>query len=231
MTLKDVNPCCIGHQRIGHQRNARSFVTCRLSDTPSTLESWSSQMIAFIVGRQARKNHPARAENQCFYQKSGWATMRLENLCDISADFCWLRMRFWQSVFQSLGPCPPMYDWWTVSRYTFQLFWSFPCMWSWSWPCVENKCFFQKSAWAIVWLQDLRDFCDVFYWTCVCTRQATLRTESHALQCATAGPYNAIPSSFLGVGSICGLRPDLVCIHSISFAAHYRVAACSRSLR
>ena len=33
------------------------------------------------------------------------------------------------------------------------------------------------------------------------------------------------------VGSICGLGPDLIGIHSISLAARYRVAACSSTLR
>ena len=52
-----------------------------------------------------------------------------------------------------------------------------------------------------------------------------------SLQCTTAGPYNAIPSKLLEVGSVCGLGPDLVGIHSISLAARYRVAACSSTLR
>ena len=56
--------------------------------------------------------------------------------------------------------------------------------------------------------------------------KATLKTENHAFQCTTAGPNNAIPSNLLGVGSVCGLGPDLVGIHSISLAARYRVAAC-----
>ena len=57
--------------------------------------------------------------------------------------------------------------------------------------------------------------------------KATLKAENHALQCTTAGPYNAIPS---GVGSVCGIGPDLVGIHSISLAGRYRVAACSTTL-
>ena len=61
--------------------------------------------------------------------------------------------------------------------------------------------------------------------------KATLKAENHALQCTTAGPYNAISSSLLQVGSICGLGPDLVGIHSISLAFRYRVAACSSTLR
>ena len=60
--------------------------------------------------------------------------------------------------------------------------------------------------------------------------KATLKAENHALQCTTAGPYNAILSHLLGVGSICGLGPDLVGIHSISLAARYRVPACSTTL-
>ena len=40
--------------------------------------------------------------------------------------------------------------------------------------------------------------------------KATLKAENHALHCTTAGPYNAFPSTFLGVGSVCGVGPDLV---------------------
>ena len=61
--------------------------------------------------------------------------------------------------------------------------------------------------------------------------KATLKAENHALQCTTAGPYHVISSSLLQVGSICGLGPDLVGIHSISLAARYRVAAYSSTLR
>ena len=60
--------------------------------------------------------------------------------------------------------------------------------------------------------------------------RATLKAENHALQCTTAGPHNAKPSTLLGVGSICGLGPDFVGIHSISVSARYRVAACSTTL-
>ena len=38
--------------------------------------------------------------------------------------------------------------------------------------------------------------------------KATLKDETHALQCTTAGPYNAITSKLLEVGSVCGLGPD-----------------------
>ena len=62
------------------------------------------------------------------------------------------------------------------------------------------------------------------------TRQGNLKAENHALQCTTAGPYHAIPSNLLGVGSVCGLGPDLVGTHSISLAARYQVAACSTTL-
>ena len=60
--------------------------------------------------------------------------------------------------------------------------------------------------------------------------KATLKAEADALQCTTAGPYDAIPTSLLGVGFVCGLGPDLVGIHSISLAARYRTAACSNTL-
>ena len=52
----------------------------------------------------------------------------------------------------------------------------------------------------------------------------------HALQCTTAGPYNALPFTLLGFGSVCGLSPELVGIHFISLAARHRVAACSTTL-
>ena len=61
--------------------------------------------------------------------------------------------------------------------------------------------------------------------------EATLKAENHGLQSTTAGQYNAIPSSSLQVGSICGLVRYLIGIHSISLAARYRVAACSSTLR
>ena len=60
----------------------------------------------------------------------------------------------------------------------------------------------------------------------VCAREkATLKAENHALYCTTTGPYNAIPSTFLGFGSVCGVGPDLVGIHSMSLAARYRVCS------
>ena len=60
--------------------------------------------------------------------------------------------------------------------------------------------------------------------------EATLTAEAHALQCATAGPYNAIPTNLLCVGSMCGFGPDLIGIHSISLAARKRTAANSNTL-
>ena len=60
---------------------------------------------------------------------------------------------------------------------------------------------------------------------------ATIKAENHALQCTTAGPYNAITSSLLQVGSIYGLGPVVIGIHSVSLAARHRVAACSSTLR
>ena len=60
--------------------------------------------------------------------------------------------------------------------------------------------------------------------------KATLEAEAHALQCTTAGPYNAFPTNLIGVRSVCGLGPDLVGVHSLSLAARYRTAACSKTL-
>ena len=60
--------------------------------------------------------------------------------------------------------------------------------------------------------------------------KATLKAENHALQCTTAGPYNAVPTNLLGVCSVCGLGPDPVGVHSISLAARYRTAARSSTL-
>ena len=61
--------------------------------------------------------------------------------------------------------------------------------------------------------------------------KATIKAENYTLQCTTAGPYNAISCKLLEVGSVCGLGPDLVGIHSISLATRYRVAACPCTLR
>ena len=66
--------------------------------------------------------------------------------------------------------------------------------------------------------QNLRDFRAEFHWLRMRSRQSY-------------PPYNAIPSSLLQVGSICGLGPDVVGIHSVSLAARYRCAACSSTLR
>ena len=79
-------------------------------------------------------------------------------------------------------------------------------------------------------LQDLRDFRADFFGVCA-PDKATLKPENHGLQRTTAGPYNAISSKLLEVGSVRGLGPDLVGIHSIRLAARYRVAASSSFLR
>ena len=112
-------------------------------------------MDTFIVGRHPEKIHPARVENQCFYQ------FLVERLCDFKI--------YAISVLSFIGSV-----------------------------CAPDR--------------------------------ATLKAENHALQCTTAGPYNAVRSNLLGVGSVCGLGPDLVGIHSISLAARYRAAACSTTL-
>ena len=80
-------------------------------------------------------------------------------------------------------------------------------------------------------LKDLRDFRAEFHCSVCAPDKATFKAENHALQCTTAGPYNAIPSKLLEVGSACGLGLDLVGLHSLSLATRYRVAACSSTLR
>ena len=60
--------------------------------------------------------------------------------------------------------------------------------------------------------------------------EATFKGEAHALQCSTAGPYNAIPTNLLCVGSVCGLGPDLVGTYSVSLAARYRTGSSPNKL-
>ena len=59
---------------------------------------------------------------------------------------------------------------------------------------------------------------------------ASLEAEAHALQCTTASPYNAIPTSLLCVGSVCGLGPNLLGIHTLTLAARCGTAANSNTL-
>ena len=60
--------------------------------------------------------------------------------------------------------------------------------------------------------------------------EATHKDEAHALQCTTAGPYNAIPTYLFCVGSVCGLGSDLLGIQSLSLAARCRTASNSGTL-
>ena len=94
----------------------------------------------------------------------------------------------------------------------------------------ENQCFYQKLV---------ERLCDIkiyaisvlnFIGSVRAPDKATIKAKNHALQCTTAGPYNAVNSKLLEVGSVCGLGPDLVGIHPTSLAARYRVAACSSTL-
>ena len=84
---------------------------------------------------------------------------------------------------------------------------------------VERLCYLQISLSALVYIGSISAL-----------DKATLKAEAHTLPCTSAGPYNAIPTSLLGVGSVCGLGPDLVGIHSISLAARHRTASCSNTL-
>ena len=60
--------------------------------------------------------------------------------------------------------------------------------------------------------------------------EAILKEEAHALQCTTAGTYNAFPADLQRAGSVCGLGSDLCGIRIISLAARFRTAACSGML-
>ena len=61
-------------------------------------------------------------------------------------------------------------------------------------------------------------------------RGATVLKEAHALQCITAGPYNATPADLLRAGSVCGLGVDLFGLRILSLAAPFRTAANSNTL-
>ena len=91
---------------------------------------------------------------------------------------------------------------------------------------VENQCFYQSPVerlcdfkiYAIPVLRFIGSVC--------APDKATLKAETHALQCTTAGLYNATPSNLLGVGSVCGLGLDLVGIHSLSLACSSLSSCC-----
>ena len=57
----------------------------------------------------------------------------------------------------------------------------------------------------------------------------TLKEEAHALQCTTAGPYNAIPTDLVRAGSACGLGTYFG-IRILSLAARFGTAANSNTL-
>ena len=59
---------------------------------------------------------------------------------------------------------------------------------------------------------------------------AIRKYEAHALQCATTGPYNTIPTVFFRAGYVCGLVCDQCRIRINSLAARDRTAANSGTL-
>ena len=69
---------------------------------------------------------------------------------------------------------------------------------------VERLCDFKKNALSVLG----------FVGSISAPDEATLKKEAHALQCTTAGPYNAIPTDLLRVGSMCGLDLDVLGIHT-----------------
>ena len=62
------------------------------------------------------------------------------------------------------------------------------------------------------------------------TGWSNLKEEAHALQCTTAGPYNAIPTDLLRFDYMCYLGLDILGIHTLSLAARYRTTANSGEL-
>ena len=81
------------------------------------------------------------------------------------------------------------------------------------------------EAWFSGCATSMRFLCWVFDWLCMCTRQGDPQGQepcAPVYNCRTVERY----TFFLGVGSVCGLGPDLEGIHSISLAARHRVAAC-----
>ena len=58
---------------------------------------------------------------------------------------------------------------------------------------VERLCDFKIYATSV--LSVIRSVC--------APDKASLKADAHAFQCTTAGPYNALPSNLLGVGSVC----------------------------
>ena len=116
---------------------------------------------------------------------------------------------------------------WDANCLTHQICWhndwpkrTLSLVWPWSWLCVDNQCFYQKSGWAIVISRSTRFRCSI---GSVCAPdKAALTAENHALQCTTGTVQRYL--LFVAWGRfICGFRPDLVWFHSIRFAAHYRV--------
>ena len=85
---------------------------------------------------------------------------------------------------------------------------------------MERLCGFKKNALSVLG----------FLRSTSAPDEATLKEEAHALQCTTAGSYNAIPADLLRVGSMCGLGVDVLGIHSLSLAARYRTTANSGTL-
>ena len=62
------------------------------------------------------------------------------------------------------------------------------------------------------------------------SKSRNVRREVDALQCTIAGPYHAILTDLLRVGSVCGLGLDLFWICILCFAARFRTAANSSTL-
>ena len=85
---------------------------------------------------------------------------------------------------------------------------------------MERSCDFKIYAFSVL----------VYIGSVSAPDEATLKEDAHAIRCTTAGPYNAIPTDLLRVGSVCGLGADILGIHTLSLAARYRTASNSVTL-
>ena len=96
---------------------------------------------------------------------------------------------------------------------------------------VENQCFFTK-AWSsdCATSRSLRFLCLVLLDLYAHQIRQPSRPRTMLFSVLQQARTTLFQLTLLGVGSVSGLGPDLVGIHSISLAARYRVAACWTTL-
>ena len=140
-----------------------------------------------------------------------WLSDNCENFREMQV------VRYAKYVGTMIGPVGHIHRWTAPRKHSFNVSWKSI---SFTKSLVERLC--DPKIYAVSVLSYIGSVCS--------PDKAALKAEAHAPQCTTAGPYNAIPTSLPGVGSVCGLGPDLVGIHSVSLAAPCRTAACSNTL-